>query len=111
MGEINKYQTYIEDILSQYAQYTPAYGDIEMQTVIDRERNHYQLMTVGWNKYHRIRGCVIHVDIKNNKIWIQHDGTKHGIANEFVEKGVPKDDIVLAFHPPYKRQYTGFAVD
>jgi hypothetical protein len=26
-------------------------------------------------------------------------------------RGVPKEDIVLAFHPPYKRPYTGFAVN
>ncbi len=25
--------------------------------------------------------------------------------------GVGKEDIVLAFHAPYKRPYTGFAVD
>ncbi|GAK60344.1 hypothetical protein U27_00235 [Candidatus Vecturithrix granuli] len=27
------------------------------------------------------------------------------------EKGVPKQDIVLAFHAPYKRQYIGFAIN
>ncbi|HEX6384245.1 MAG TPA: element excision factor XisI family protein, partial [Anaerolineae bacterium] len=32
------------------------------------------------------------------------------IANELVKSGVPKEDIVLAFHAPYKREYTGFAV-
>ena len=54
---------------------------------------------------------MLHIDIKEGKIWIQHDGTEIGIANELVEMGVPKQDIVLAFHAPYKRQYTGFAID
>jgi hypothetical protein len=27
-----------------------------------------------------------------------------------VALGVPKEDIVLAFHAPYKRPYTGFGV-
>ena len=49
--------------------------------------------------------------LKNGKIWIQHDGTEIGVANELVEWGVPKEDIVLAYHAPYKRQYTGFAVE
>ena len=53
---------------------------------------------------------MLHVDIQNGKIWIQHDGTKGGIANELVELGVPKQDIVLAFHAPYRRQFTEFAV-
>jgi hypothetical protein len=32
------------------------------------------------------------------------------IANAFLERGVPKSDIVLGFHSPYRRQFTGFAV-
>ena len=31
------------------------------------------------------------------------------ITHELVELGVPKSDIVLAFHAPYKRKFTGFA--
>jgi len=33
-----------------------------------------------------------------------------GIANELVKLGVPKDHIVLAFHEPFVRPYTGFTV-
>ncbi|HBB33754.1 MAG TPA: hypothetical protein DC064_18635, partial [Cyanobacteria bacterium UBA9273] len=33
-----------------------------------------------------------------------------GVANELVEAGVPKEDIVLTFHAPYKRKYTELAV-
>jgi hypothetical protein len=52
----------------------------------------------------------LHLDIKNEKIWIQHDGTEGGIADELIEHGAPKQDIVLAFHSPFKRQFTGFAI-
>ncbi|MFN6539298.1 MAG: element excision factor XisI family protein [Nostoc sp. EkiNYC01] len=52
----------------------------------------------------------MHLDIKNEKIWIQHDGTEGGIADELTNRGVPKQDIVLAFHSPFKRQFTEFAV-
>jgi hypothetical protein len=55
-------------------------------------------------------GCVLLLDIKNGKIWIQQNGTEIGIADELVKLGVPKEDIVLAFHEPLMRQYTGFAV-
>ncbi len=53
----------------------------------------------------------MHFDIKDGKIRIQHDGTEIGVANELVEMGVPKEDIVQAYHPPYKRPYTGFATE
>jgi XisI protein len=67
-------------------------------------------MYVGWKNRRRQHGCLLHLDIKNDKIWIQHDGTEIGIANELVKLGVSKEDIVLAFHEPLVRQYTGFAV-
>ncbi|MDB9415548.1 element excision factor XisI family protein [Microcystis aeruginosa] len=58
----------------------------------------------------RIYGCIIHVDIINNKIWVQHDGTEEAIADKLVARGVPKQDIVLAYHAPHVRQYTEFAL-
>ena len=33
-----------------------------------------------------------------------------GIAEELINAGIPKSDIVLGFHEPEIRQYTGFAV-
>ncbi|MEB3180348.1 MAG: element excision factor XisI family protein [Nostocaceae cyanobacterium] len=50
------------------------------------------------------------VDIKDEKIWVQHDGTQDAIAEQLVALGVPKHDIVLAYHAPHVRQYTEFAV-
>ncbi len=109
MAKLDNYRQYIKSVLSKYGEYKPAYGEIEVQLVFDEDRNHYHLMTVGWDGYERVRGSIIHIDIKDGKIWIQHDGTEIGVANELVEMGVPKEDIVLAFHAPYRRQYTEFA--
>jgi len=53
---------------------------------------------------------VIHLDIINGKIWIQHDSTDWPVADALLEAGVPKEDIVLGFHPAEVRQYTDFAV-
>ena len=52
-----------------------------------------------------------HHHIIDGKIWIQQDGTEIGSANELVELGVPKHDIVLGFDPPNLRHYTDFAVN
>jgi hypothetical protein len=53
----------------------------------------------------------MHIDIKDGKIWIQHDGTEVGIATLLLEQGVPANDIVLGFHTPFMRQFTEFAVN
>jgi hypothetical protein len=111
MARVEEYRGYIQQVLEKYGSYKPAYGDVEVETIFDIERDHYQLVSVGWNGQQRVYGCVLHLDIKNSKIWVQHDGTEIGITNELVALGVPKEDIVLGFHAPYKRQYTGFAVN
>jgi hypothetical protein len=83
---------------------------VQAQTIFDTERDHYQLVYVGWRNHKRVYGVVLHLDIMDGKIWIQQDGTEIGIANQLVEMGIPKEQIVLAFDPPELRQYTGFAV-
>ena len=65
---------------------------------------------LGWEGYRRIHAGLIHIDLKDEKIWVQRDGTEYGVANELVDLGVPREDIVLGFQAPYKRPYTDFAV-
>jgi hypothetical protein len=43
------------------------------------------------------------------KIWIQEDNTEDGLANLLLEKGIQKQEIVLAYYPEYHRSYTEFA--
>ncbi|MFB3041155.1 MAG: element excision factor XisI family protein, partial [Candidatus Poribacteria bacterium] len=43
--------------------------------------------------------------------WIQHDGTEEGIALDLVNEGIPKSDIVLAFHSRQVREHTDYGVD
>jgi XisI protein len=62
-------------------------------------------------RYHRrIYGCVLHLDSKDGKIWIQHNGTEFDIAAQLAEQGIPKQNIVNGFHSSYMRQFTDFAV-
>ena len=110
MAKVDLYRKYIQEVIRRHSRYKPAYGEVELQAIFDTERNHYQLVHAGWHKNRRKYGCLMHLDIKDSKIWIQYDGTEVGVANELVELGVPKEDIVLAYHAPYKRPYTGFAV-
>jgi XisI protein len=110
MARVTHYGQLIQDIFREYGDFKPSYGQVEVETIIDSVQGHYQLMTVGWDGQRRVHGCLLHVDVKNGKIWVQHDGTEEGIANRLVAEGVPKDDIVLAFHSPFKRRFTEFAV-
>lgn len=104
------YRDLVKQLLTQYLSYQSSEDSIEMEAVFDEERGRYLLLHVGWQDEERIHGCPIHIDIKDDKIWVQRDFTEAGLAEELVELGVPKNDIVLAFRSPFVRQFTGFAV-
>jgi len=111
LEKIHNYRTIIKQILRQYASYKPSYGEIEIQTLFDIENDHYQVLWLGWNtKDERVYGCSMHLDIQAGKIWIQANNTEMDIAEALVERGVPKEDIVIGLQPAYLRPYTGYAI-
>lgn len=110
MDTLEIYRQLIRKILTEYAQIPYAHGNIQIETVFDSESDRYLLMILGRDNAKRVHGCLVHVDIINDKVWIQRDGTEYGIANELVEAGVPKNHIVLGFRSPEIRKHTEFAV-
>ncbi|MFN6562109.1 MAG: XisI protein [Nostoc sp. ChiSLP01] len=110
MDKLTHYREILRQLIFEYAGHKPANGQIETEAVIDLERDHYEVLHVGWDGVRRIHGSVVHIDIINNKVWIQYDGTSQPVAEALLEAGIPREDIVLGFHPAELRQYTGFAV-
>jgi hypothetical protein len=108
--DIDYYRQCIQTLLRNYGATPIANGDIESQTVFDVPQDHYQIMNVGWDGERRVHGCVVHLGIKDGKIWVQHNSTELQIAQELAAMGVPKQDIILGFQAPYVREYTGFGV-
>jgi hypothetical protein len=44
--------------------------EIEMELVFDTERDHYQIVDVGWQQGRRVYGCVLHIDIKDRRLYL-----------------------------------------
>ena len=115
MDRITLYSQKIQNVLAEYIrQYKPVApksGDeVEYQLILDSERHHYQVVFVGWEDMHRVYYPLFHLDIKNGKVWVQEAASEFDIVGELEQKGIPKSDIVLAFHAPYKRPFTEYAV-
>lgn len=110
MDDVERYRKIIRELIQTYAEYRPARGDVQIEVIFDETNDHYELMYAGWNVPYRIHGSVLHIDIRDGRIWIHHDGTEDGIAEELVKAGIPRDQIVLAFKPPAIRPHTGFAI-
>lgn len=95
----------IEKALAEYAAIPYAYGEVDTQTVFDRVSNHYLLMIVGRDAGKRVHGCLVHIDIIDDKIWIQRNGTEEGISTELIRQGIAPERIVLAFSASGPRAY------
>jgi hypothetical protein len=112
MDRLIDYPEIIERILTEYIELSNRHSrsDIEQFLVVDPAKVHYIWMNLGWQNGDRVTGMTVYVRIRDHKFWIEEDLTEDGIANELLRAGVPREDIVLAFHEPKMRQYTGFAV-
>ncbi len=112
MDKLEHYRLIIKKILTEYHQLfsQASIPNVEMLLAFDEQRDQYLWFQVGWTLEERIKGISVHIRIKNEKIYIEEDWTEKGIATELLREGVPKKDIVLAFHDPETRKLTEFAV-
>lgn len=109
MGTNLNYAAVVKHLLQEYATYYTEDADHPLRPVFDDGNQRYLLLDSNWYGSEYIHHTLLHIDIINNKIWIQFDDTEEGIATELLEAGVPAQDIILGFRPPELRQYTEFA--
>lgn len=100
-----QHKAIVRKVVEEIAHMSPSDQQVETQLIVDDEHGHYLLFSVGWENAHREYTPFVHIDVKpDGKVWLQHDGTDLKIALLLVEEGIPKDEIVLAFHAPYRRK-------
>ena len=111
MDKLDRYRCLIKQILSQspYYQHGSASPEVDTILILDDMHDNYLLMDIGWQETSRIRRTILHVRIKNGKIWIEEDWTEEGITDALLKAGVAQEDIVLGFQPPNMRPLTDFA--
>jgi hypothetical protein len=108
MDQLAHYRQCIKTLLREQASHQQSEPDLDSQLIFDQEGDHYLWIDVGWIDLESVHVCFLHLDIKDGKIWIQRNRTETDIAAALVAMGVPKEDIILGLHPPYKRPYTGY---
>ena len=110
MDTLGSYRRIICNVLNPYTQIAYANVKVRNLAAFDADNDQYAILSEGWNDQHHHHGCLIHVEIRNGKVWVQCDGTEDGIATELVAAGIPETDIVLGFQEPSVRPHTRFAV-
>jgi hypothetical protein len=102
MDILKSYQAVIKQVISEYAKLRPSHGNIHLEPIFDDVNSRYALMQFGWDRDRRVRGNLIYVSIKDNKVLIEYDGIESGITQDLIQKGIPERDIVLAFLPKFQ---------
>lgn len=107
----NRYVQIIKGILQAHVNEGGIHNpDYECYMIADDTNFNYLVCQNMWRDgTSRVYGCYLHLRIKNEKVYVEYNGTDIEIAEVLVEAGIPKNDIVLAFHSPAKRIYTGYA--
>lgn len=108
---LNHWRRTIKKILSDLAAIPfPEVVTMSAKTVFDEVSDVYLVVVEGWQDVRRLHGCLVHIEIKGDKIWVQQDGTEDGVVGDLLAAGIPKECIVLGFKSPSSRAHTDFAV-
>lgn len=110
MDKLTTYRQALSNIIQEHGQHQPSHDQIQTLTICDPITDNYLLIDSGWGNSGRIHAIAIHARIVNQKIWIEHDGTETGIAEQLLNQGIPPQDIVLGFMRPQRRALTEFAI-
>lgn len=110
MDKLERYRQILQKIIEKHAAYQPTYGDIETVPVCDLVYDNYLLINIGWDRTGRVHTVDLHFRIKEDKIWIEWDGTENGVTKALLEAGVFPEDIVLGFYRPERRSMINFSV-
>ncbi|MBI3652291.1 MAG: XisI protein [Acidobacteria bacterium] len=111
MDKVMEYPQIIKRILTEYVELSNRrlHPEVEKLLVMDEARGHYLWLKLGWESGRRVKYITVYVRLRDGKFWIEEDWTEDGIAADLLRAGVPKEDIVLAFHDPETRKHTDFA--
>lgn len=104
MDRIKKYKEIIDKELSTWVRHSIAdMPDVEYQYIKNKANNQFILLVIGWHNDIYRHNLLIHIQIRNNQIWIQEDKTGESISKTLQEKGIPRSIIIHGFEEPILR--------
>jgi XisI protein len=105
--KIDRYRQLVMQFLTESRGNSGDRESIETQQLFDVREDHYLILNLGWRGQERVYSVLIHLDIRDGKVWIQRNQTESEIEAELVALGISKDDIVRGLIPPEYRALAG----
>lgn len=103
MAQVISTETYrrlVCEVVEQHARLAAGTPQPETIAVCDTAHDNYLLVDVGWEKDERSHYVVVHLRLREGKVWIEKDGIEYGIAYDLLDAGIPAEDIIMAAYSP-----------
>ncbi len=94
-GNKELYQSIVQELLIEYAQIPYLQENLTDETIFDQESGRFLLVTVGWQERTRVNTIVLDLGIVDDRVWIQCNNTDQDIAEELIQRGIPRASIVV----------------
>lgn len=104
METIKTYSDAIQQILTEYAEYMSTDDLLQVETLFDTKRHHYQIVVLGWQNNKRVYHNLIHLDIIDGQIWVQNNNTQFTFVEDFNRFNIPRKDVINGLIPAHRRQ-------
>lgn len=105
MDKLTKYREILAETVRKHAAFQPANGNIKTQAVIDEADGDFMVIDAGWSDNgRRVYDVVLHFHVEGETVRVERDNTDAEVVRELIEKGVDRQDLILAFNAePYQR--------
>jgi len=111
MDKVETYRQIVKKVLNEFVEYiSGSPSETETFLAADDQQNTYTVLDLGWQGKRRVCGMPILIRLVEDKVWVEADNTDYSFVDHLLTAGIPKEDIVLAFHHPTLRPHTEFAM-
>lgn len=107
MSKLENYRRILRETVEKHAAFQPANGSIKTRSVINETEGDFMVIDAGWSeKGRRVYDVVLHFHLEGDTVSVERDNTDAEVVRELLERGVDKNDLILAFNAEPFRKVT-----
>ncbi len=88
----------LEELCDYISQYPPP--NLQFEKVVVRQQGHFEVLAMGWKNDYRIHTPILHIEYRNQKIFVYYNGTDIDFDEWLNQRGIPREMVKPAHLPP-----------
>ncbi len=96
LTKLERYRQLLKQVVQYHASMKPSNRQIDSLAICDPSNDNYLMMDIGYDQVGRADNVIIHLRLREDgKVLIEYDGIEYGIANDLLEAGIAREDILF----------------